>query len=177
MIKSDLIIKRVTRGQLEALTYISRKTFTDAFTHLNNPDDQAAYLSDHLTNHSLATELNNANSEFYFVMEHAVPIAYFKLNTGDAQTELREDEGLEIERIYVLKDHQGKKLGHRLIEKIIEMAREKGKTYIWLGAWDKNTDALRFYKNNGFSVFDQHDFKIGSDIQTDLMLKLEIAGN
>jgi ribosomal protein S18 acetylase RimI-like enzyme len=146
VINNDIKIERVTKAQLADLAYISRKTFTDAFEHLNNPDDLEAFLSDHLTEDSLAKEMDNPESEFYFVVENNEPIAYLKINTGNAQTELKQDDGLEIERIYVLQDHQGKKLGQQLIKESIQLALQKNKTYIWLGVWEINNKAIRFYQ-------------------------------
>jgi ribosomal protein S18 acetylase RimI-like enzyme len=174
VIYNNIKIERVTKAQLADLTYISRKTFTDAFAHLNNPDDLKVFLSDHLTNDSLDKELGNPESEFYFAVENNAPIAYLKINTGNAQTELKQDSGLEIERIYVLKDHQGKKLGQQLIKQSMQLARQKNKTYIWLGVWELNNNAIRFYQNNGFKIFDKHHFTVGNDIQTDIMMKLQL---
>jgi ribosomal protein S18 acetylase RimI-like enzyme len=172
---SQINIARVTTAGLTALHYISRKTFTEAFAHLNSPDDMQAYLADHLTVESLSEELANANSEFYFAIENNEPIAYFKINTGNAQTDLKEANGLEIERIYVLQNYQGKKLGHDIITACIKIAMQKNKAYVWLGVWEHNVNAIRFYQNNGFVVFDKHSFRLGNDMQTDIMMRYELA--
>jgi len=47
---------------------------------------------------------------------------------------------------------------------------------VWLGVWDQNPRAISFYKKNGFIEFDKHVFRLGNDEQTDLMMRLEIAG-
>lgn len=172
---TNIIISRVTPADLKTLHYISRKTFLDAFAHLNDPADMGAYLSDHLTEESLSAEINNPNSEFYFAAIDDAPIAYFKLNTGNAQTELKETQGLEIERIYVLQGYQGKKIGELLINESIGIARKKNKTYVWLGVWEGNLKAISFYQNHGFEVFSQHQFTLGKDIQTDIMMKLQLG--
>ncbi|NNU33657.1 hypothetical protein HK413_04965 [Mucilaginibacter sp. S1162] len=104
---TNITITRVTPADLKILHYLSRKTFLDAFAHLNDPADMNAYLSDHLTEQSLSAEISNPESEFYFAKIESEPIAYFKINTGNAQTELREAQGLEIERIYVLQGYPG----------------------------------------------------------------------
>jgi ribosomal protein S18 acetylase RimI-like enzyme len=175
MLNNKISIIKVTPAQVSQLQYISRKTFTEAFTHLNNPEDIANYLATNLTLESLHYQLANPGSEFYFIIEGEEPIAYFKINTGQAQTELKEDTGLEIERIYVLQNHQGRKLGHRIIAECIQLARKKGKAYIWLGVWEHNLNAIRFYKNNGFVAFDKHSFLLGNDLQTDIMMKLVLS--
>ncbi len=81
------------------------------------------------------------------------------------------DRALEIERIYVLQEFHGQRVGQVLYEKAIELAQERGLDYIWLGVWEKNARALRFYEKNGFEPFDRHIFKLGDDEQTDIMVK------
>ena len=54
------------------------------------------------------------------------------------------------------------------------IGKEKGKTYVWLGVWEENHRALQFYEKNGFTVFGKHDFVLGDDVQTDLMMKRSI---
>lgn len=170
----SITITKVGPDRLKVLQYISYKTFVDAFAHLNNSADLEIFLSDHLTEQSLSEEINNPESEFYFAEIDAEPIAYFKINTGNAQTELKEPQGLEIERIYVLQGHQGKKIGELLINVIKTIARQRKKTYIWLGAWEVNLRGISFYQKNGFVIFAQHQFKVGNDVQTDIMLKLDL---
>ena len=103
--------------------------------------------------------------------EHNV-VGYLKINFGASQTELKDNEALEIERIYVLQAFHGKKLGQALYEKAISIAKEMKVKYVWLGVWEQNHRALQFYKKNGFVPFDTHIFKLGNDEQTDIMMKL-----
>jgi diamine N-acetyltransferase len=122
----------------------------------------------------LTTELTNKNSEFYFAEFEGQVIGYLKLNFGPSQTELKDEGALEIERIYVLKEFQGKKIGQLLYEKSIEIAKQQGVDYVWLGVWEENPRAINFYKKNGFMEFDKHTFKLGNDEQTDIMMKLHL---
>jgi ribosomal protein S18 acetylase RimI-like enzyme len=171
---TPITIVKVTPDRVNTLHYISRKTFLDAFEHLNNPDDLAVFLNNHLTEKALREEMENPGSEFYFAEIGGEPIAYFKINTGHAQTELQKDDGLEIERIYVLQGHQSKKIGELLLNESINIAKQRNKTYVWLGVWEQNIRAIQFYQKNGFVIFDKHLFTLGNDIQTDIMMKFEL---
>ncbi|MNF16430.1 Protease synthase and sporulation negative regulatory protein PAI 1 [compost metagenome] len=57
----------------------------------------------------------------------------------------------------------------------MEVAVQEQVLYIWLGVWEENKRALRFYEKNGFTVFDKHIFRLGNDEQTDLMMKKTIT--
>jgi diamine N-acetyltransferase len=101
-------------------------------------------------------------------------IGYLKVNSADAQTELKNLQALEIERIYVKKEFQGKKAGQFMYEKALELANQQKAPYLWLGVWERNAKAIRFYKKNGFVEFDKHRFMLGSDEQTDLLMKVDL---
>jgi ribosomal protein S18 acetylase RimI-like enzyme len=65
-------------------------------------------------------------------------------------------------------------VGQLLFDRAVEIAKQKSAIYMWLGVWEKNHQALAFYKKNGFVPFDKHIFKLGNDEQTDIMMKLEL---
>ena len=101
-----------------------------------------------------------------------VVVGYFKLNWGDAQKDIHDENAVEIERIYVLKEFQRKRIGQQMLAKTIELAKDKGAEYIWLGVWEKNIKAIRFYEKHGFEKFGEHVFMLGNDKQTDHLMKL-----
>ena len=129
------------------------------------------YLEESFSSEKMSKEINTPESRFFIAWEEENPVGYLKVNTGKAQTELQDDFSLEIERIYVKSSHHGKKVGQLLYEKALEIASEEGKKYIWLGFWEENKRAVSFYKKNGFEEFDKHIFRLGSEEQTDLMMK------
>ena len=166
----------VNRNDLAKLQTISRSTFAQTFDEHNNPEDMQAYLDASFSAEKLLAELNNINSAFYFAMEKNSNkiVGYLKVNTGDAQTEKKDLNAFEIERIYVDKAYFGKKVGQLLFDKAIEIANSKKVSYVWLGVWEENHRALAFYTKNGFKAFDKHLFKLGNDVQTDIMMKLTL---
>ena len=141
---------------------------------MNTKEDMQKYLDENLSEEKLKSELENPNSEFYFAENDNQILGYLKLNFGNAQTENQGNETLEIERIYVLKEFFPLKIGQVLFEKSLEIAKEKKLKFIWLGVWEENKRAIRFYEKNGFEIFGKHDFVLGKDVQTDLMMKLYI---
>jgi ribosomal protein S18 acetylase RimI-like enzyme len=162
-------------NDMEALQKISRDTFAQTFTEHNSPEDMEAYLNKSFAAEKLLGELNNPNSEFYFALDGIKVIGYLKVNSGNAQTELKDITAFEIERIYVDAAFLGKKVGQMLFNKAIEIAQSKKAAYVWLGVWEENHRALAFYKKNGFVPFDKHIFKLGNDEQTDIMMKLQLS--
>ncbi|HET6225590.1 MAG TPA: GNAT family N-acetyltransferase [Bacteroidia bacterium] len=169
-----ITLKKVSLYDLETLQQLSAQTFSQAFAADNTSEDMQSYLDKSFNLQQLTKELENPNSAFYFAMQEREAIGYLKINIGTAQTELKNLQALEIERIYVKKEFQGKQVGQLLFEKAVEQARQHRAPYIWLGVWEKNEKAIQFYKKNGFIKFDKHSFMLGSDEQTDILMKREM---
>lgn len=159
---------------LNVLQRISRETFYETFAASNTEADMQKYLEENLGAARLRAELQHADSLFFIAWEGNAPIGYLKLNLTTAQTELQDEQALEIERIYVRASHQGKKLGQLLYDKAVEVAKQRHKTYVWLAVWEENHKAIGFYTRQGFVAFDKHIFRLGDDEQTDIMMKKEL---
>lgn len=174
MTEIKIDIAKVTIYDIEALRNISIQTFTETFAQQNSESDMNQYVSDNLSREQLTKELNTMGSYFYFLKLNSEIIGYLKLNTGNAQTELKNNIALEIERIYIKQEFQGKNFGEMLLLKSIDIARTFKFQYIWLAVWEQNLKAIAFYKKHSFVEFDQHNFKLGDDVQLDIMMKLEL---
>jgi ribosomal protein S18 acetylase RimI-like enzyme len=170
----NITILQINDSHIAALQQIGRQTFSETFAESNSAENMAKYLEEEYSYEKLNAELNDPNSIFYFAKMDQNVIGYLKLNFGASQTELKDKNALEIERIYVLKEFHGKKVGQLLFDKAIEIAKEYHVTYVWLGVWEENKRALQFYTKNGFIEFDQHIFVLGDEAQTDIMMKLEL---
>ncbi|WP_017734019.1 GNAT family N-acetyltransferase [Nafulsella turpanensis] len=170
-----LKIKKATLADLEELQFIGRQTFTEAFAADNTAVNMQKYLSEQFSLQQLTDEISHPDSEFYLATYNHKTIGYLKVNFGQAQKELQDEQALEIERIYVLKEFHGKGVGQLLFDKALQLAREKNAPYVWLGVWEKNPRAIHFYRKNGLQEFDRHHFILGDDEQTDIMMKLELS--
>jgi ribosomal protein S18 acetylase RimI-like enzyme len=170
----SIIIKEVTLNEAPILLEISRITFFTAFAPINKAEDMDAYASKSFTLSKIEEELNCPDSYFYFAMLDGEIAGYLKINYHSAQTDVKDPNALEVERIYVLQPFQGRQIGNQLLNFAIETGRQKSMQYVWLGVWEHNYKAIKFYQSNGFEVFASHPFVLGTDHQTDLLLKKEL---
>ena len=168
-------IRKVSPDDLDQLQRIARQTFHETFSAVNTAENMKKYLDERFSVEKLTAELSDTNTDFYFATLDNRVIGYLKINFGLSQTELKDDKAVEIERIYVLQEFQGKKVGQMLYEKAIGIAGQRNADYIWLGVWEENHKALRFYRKHGFVEFDKHIFKLGDSEQTDLMMKFDLT--
>ena len=167
-------IKKIELSEIQKLQKIGRKTFYETFSGDNSEKNMKDYLEEKFAIGKLTIELSNPDSEFYFAHSDDQILGYLKVNFAEAQTELKDKEGLEIERIYVLQEFHGLKVGQLLYNKALQIAKDADLKYIWLGVWEENLRAQNFYKKNGFVAFDKHIFVLGNQKQTDLLMKLTL---
>ena len=168
------LIKKCTLQDLESLQKISIETFYQTFVNSNTAENMKAYLENAYNEEKLYRELSNPNSSFFFVYVDERLAGYLKLNEFPSQSDINDIDSLELERIYILKEFQGAGLGKDLLEHAISIAIEYGKKYIWLGVWEHNERAKRFYQKNGFYRIGEHSFVVGDDVQIDYVMRKDL---
>lgn len=169
-----LQLRQATISDLSNLQSIGRKTFAEIFAASNSEENLAVYLEEGFSEDKLRAELQNENSLFYFALQKENVIGYLKVNWGDAQSEKQEPNALEIERIYVLRQYHGTQVGALLYQQALSIAQTRKAPYIWLGVWEENPRAIRFYQKQGFVEFGEHIFQLGDDAQRDVLMRLDI---
>lgn len=167
----EIIICTCQKDELDTLQSLSIQSFREAYEPVEDPDEFQKYIDQAYNKKVLRSELDNPESDFYFIKKNGVLAGYLKLNVGATQTEQMDDRYLEIQRIYLLKAFYGQGLGRLLIEKAEAVAKAKGKQRIWLGVWEENTKAIAFYKHLGYQIFSAHTFMVGNLEEVDHMME------
>jgi len=166
-----------TAADLDALVSVGIETYRGTFSGMTSKAVMDEYLGTAFDGERIRQEIDNPGSLFLFLEVDGGIAGYIKVNESDAQTDLREPDGLEIERIYLRSGFQGKGLGRVLLEKGLEIARREGKRCVWLGVWEKNTAAIGFYERMGFVKDGTHDFFMGGERQTDFIMRRAVESS
>ncbi|MCB2376234.1 GNAT family N-acetyltransferase [Hymenobacter sp. BT635] len=156
------------------LAELGRQTFHDTFAADNKAEDMAEFLAATFSEEKQLAELNDSQTTFLLAHMQQQPVGYAKLRLGSTLglEEGKEGSGrLEIERLYVQQDWIGTGLGAALMRRAIEEARLHSCRTVVLGVWERNEPAIAFYRRFGFREIGQHTFRLGQDIQTDLILR------
>ena len=160
---------------IDELRRLSIQTYHETFRRSIHRKIWRNICGVHLTGKKLCRELSDKNSMFFFLLSGEKLAGYLKVNEAPSQTDVNDPASLEIERIYVSGEFQGEGLGRYLMEQAISMAVERKKKYVWLGVWEKNEKAIRFYKRNGFCKIGTHSFVMGDDVQTDHIMRKDLS--
>ncbi|MFW6248272.1 MAG: GNAT family N-acetyltransferase [Bacteroidota bacterium] len=173
--KHTFFIRKATDKDIDLLLQLGKTTFRETFHDTTTESNLQKYFAEHFTRHRLSIEINTTGSAFFLAVWPGEPAGYLKINFGKAQTEVMPEDHMELERIYVLKKFQQKRIGQTLLDHALHMAGQKGCNTVWLGVWEHNERAKRFYRKNGFKHYGQHIFKVGDDLQTDLLFRRNIS--
>ena len=173
----QVVIRPIEEKEVDILRDIAIKTFTHSYEHLNTPANFKWYIDRAFTREKLLAELRNPESFYYFIEVEEDYAGYLKLNIENSQTEKFGPAYLEIERIYLDHNFQGKGIGGIMIDFSMEQAKTMGKTRMWLGVWDQNPGAIQFYKRMGFQIVGDHIFTFGDEDQTDFIMEMNVLRN
>jgi diamine N-acetyltransferase len=174
-ISTKITIIRAGVKDVQRLTQLSIRTFVDAFGPDNRKEDMDKYVAEEMNEQKLAEELADVDNLFFIARDGEVLAGYIKLRAVKHPEALAAARPMEIERAYVLKEYQNKKVGATLIAYAEMIARQNRHDVLWLGVWEHNYKAIRFYERHGFRLFGAHKFVLGTDVQTDVLMKKELT--
>ena len=168
----EINIRRLGVDDAAVLALMARQTFYDTFVDSCTEDDMELFLNLHYNEEQIRKELQDDNGFCFFAEVHAVPVAYLYFKEDyDSFSKMKEWKAVELKRIYVLKEFHGQRIAQKLMDYILNFAIENKYEVVWLGVWEHNVRAQKFYAKYGFiNSGYTHDFPIGSTPQTDVWL-------
>lgn len=158
----------------ELIADLSRQTFYDTYVGQNVKEDFDDFMNNTFTREALIKEVATPGNTFLLAYDEDDAVGYVRLRENKDPIELRRIPSIEVARIYVTKEYIGKGVGKVLLEKSIEIAKERNKRVIWLAVWPKNQRAIDFYIKWGFERFAEQDFVFGKEVQKDWLMKKSI---
>lgn len=164
-------VRGATLEDVPILLNLGAKTFQDTFGVHNTQENMRLYVEKTFTHEQITTEVSDPATIFLIAYDGSTPVGYAKMKMGEIPAGLNSTRAIEIERIYSTQEYIGKKAGKSLMEACLGVARERDYETIWLGVWERNPRAIAFYEKWGFEKFGSHPFLLGTDLQTDLLMK------
>ncbi|KAH7207565.1 acyl-CoA N-acyltransferase [Fusarium oxysporum] len=170
----EVIIKPATLTDANRIAELGAHVFTITFGHSVEPHELAAFLKESYTEASIINDLNDPNKDVIIATnsnDDFLGFAYLTRGSSEPCVENME-KTVELQRIYVHPDSHGAGVGKALEKAIESMAKEQGFKNLWLGVWEENPRAISAYEKWGYKQVGDHDFTIGSIVQTDhIMVK------
>lgn len=168
-------VRRAIPGDDTMLAGLAARTFSETFAADNRADDMAAYLAA-----TFAPEIQRAEitdlANTYLIAEHeGAPAGFALVRESPAPPCVTGGAAAEVARFYVDRPWFGRGVARVLMDACIVEARVRGARTLWLGVWERNARAIAFYRKCGFRDAGSQTFRLGRDVQTDLVMTRSLA--
>lgn len=171
----DFEIRLGIASDAKALSLLAIETFCDTFAHLYTPDDLKSFLESNYTEQLQLTELERTDYKTLLLVHKENFVGFCTIRFGNREEQITgPDPVAEIWRFYMSQSYIGKGAAQLLMDQVMEVLQECKTSVVWLGVWENNPRAQKFYKKYGFQEVGYHDFVIGTNIDRDLLFQLNL---
>jgi len=167
-------IRDALRSDLTAVRRVAVESYVDKFAEFNTPENMEAFLTTTYSESAFENEFDEPGSKLLVACEDDLIVGFVRLRTSREVEEKLGASTLELQRLYIATGWQGRSIGHTLMEEALRYAQKIQVDWMWLGVWEKNFGAQRFYARYGFERFGEHTFWMGDDPQVDWLLKKKL---
>lgn len=166
-----LSLRLATPADAVALARIGRETFIETFGHLYSDEDLHAYLAGAYDAAQHARDISDNALRFWIIEYEGAIAGYAKAGPCKLPVNMESERAFEIYRLYVRGAYQGGSVGRMLIEAVLTWMRGQGADTAYLGVWEHNLRAQRFYARYGFAVVGEYGFPVGKQVDRELIMR------
>lgn len=171
----EIAIRPATAADAAALAAFAERVFAEVFGPGNDADDMAAYLAVAFGAAQQRDEITEPGAIVLLAEDAGGAMAGYLHITPSRTPACVTAPAMELKRLYVDPRRHSRGLGKRLLDDGIGRAAAAGATRLWLGVWEHNVRAQKFYQRGGFTRAGEHVFLLGTDPQTDWIMQRSIA--
>ncbi|MCU0419287.1 MAG: GNAT family N-acetyltransferase [Cyclobacteriaceae bacterium] len=173
----EWVIRLAREEDLPALQRLAIQTYRDTFDGTASEEDTRLLLERAYHRDQLTAELHEPGSVLYHAFAGSTLVGFLRMRENNEVEHLLGPCTYELQRLYIDKAFHGKKLAHQLMTVALAEAEKRNVDWLWLGVWERNVRAQRFYARWGFERFSEHTFWVGNDPQIDWLFRKRITFN
>ncbi|WWC66918.1 uncharacterized protein I206_100825 [Kwoniella pini CBS 10737] len=186
---SEYKIRYAIPEDAKEISKLVSETWSKLFGWSITKEDLNLYLNTNLSIKSILKEIKDENNLFILIVsssssnkkekekekeEIILGISQLVINSNSNSIfkKINKLKSIELQRIYINLNFKGKGLGTLLIKESEKIIKNKynNKNQIWLGVWENNENAIKFYKKLGFIQIDEKVFYAGSSKRRDFVM-------
>jgi diamine N-acetyltransferase len=164
------LIRHATQSDAALLARLQEKTFRDTFEATNSTDDMTDHCATHYGTALQEREILDPDLHTLVCEDQGALIGFAQLRWKACPIACDAKRPAEIQRLYIDKEWHGKGIAQQLMRQSIALLQNGGADQVWLGVWEKNPRAIRFYNKFDFVEVGAHVFMVGSDAQRDIIM-------
>ncbi len=164
-------IRRATALDAKLVSVLGTVSFYEAYFEQDAAHDLANYIHESFELEKIRAEIEDKNAAFFIIFADEKAVGYAKLREGSKVDCIKSENSIELQRIYTIERVYGKGIGESLLKYCLEIARQKGFETLWLGVWEENTRAQRFYAKYEFTHVGEITFPYGETVGINFVLE------
>jgi GNAT superfamily N-acetyltransferase len=160
-------LRPAVAADIPLLGELGARTFRETYAAISDPREVDDYADAHFTAAKIAGWLATPASVTLLATLDGAPAGYAHLRRGTPAACVADRGAAELSRLYLLARAQGRGVGAALMRRVLDEAAGLGARTLWLGVYDRNVRAVRFYESWGFAQVGTHDFEFGGRLYAD----------
>jgi ribosomal protein S18 acetylase RimI-like enzyme len=157
------------------LAAFATRAFWDTYRDIDEPADIASYVSEHFTADALSTVIGDPTSTTLLAEIGAQLVGYAQLRIGEPPACVSGPAPIELARLYLSSELIGRGYGSTLMLAVQAKAKSLGGQTLWLGVYDRNVRAVRFYERFGFTNVGGKEFLFGGHVYVDPIYSVRLS--
>jgi ribosomal protein S18 acetylase RimI-like enzyme len=153
-------IIKATEKDYAPIVSIGKVSVADAHRDSCSAEDLNEFLEKNYNNDSIKAELNNTKNIYHILNYNGNSVGFSKINLNAKHPNVADENVTKLDRIYLLKEFYGLKLGLELLNFNITLAKSNNQSGMWLYTWVGNNRAVNFYLKAGFKIIGSHKFYV-----------------
>lgn len=172
MTVEGVTIRAASPDDAAELAGFAARVFGEVFGPGNDEKDIAWYLGEAFGPDIQRAEIT-APGAIVLVAEdpEGAIVGYLHIAASETPASVTATRAVELKRLYVKPSLHSRGTGKALLDEGLAGAVAGGADAVWLGVWEHNVRAQKFYQREGFTRVGEHIFLLGSDPQTDWIMQ------
>jgi MFS family permease len=168
------VVRPATVADAAAIAELGERTFRDTFADSHDAERMEVYVAEAFAAETIAAEIADPAVTYLLAYPTAAssgpPLGYAKLEVGEPPACVAGPTPIELARLYVERELHGSGLAAALMDACLDEARRRGRATLWLGVWDRNPRARRFYEKRGMRTVGSKPFLFAGEAMEDLVM-------
>jgi ribosomal protein S18 acetylase RimI-like enzyme len=170
-IDGKIEIRKADAADAKLIRVLGAVTFFEAYFEQDDANDLANYIHESFDLEKIRAEIEDKNAVFFIIYFENHAVGYAKLRENSKAECIKTENSIELQRIYIVERVFGKGIGEQLLKHCLETAKAHGFETLWLGVWEKNKRAQKFYAKHGFKRVGELEYPYGETVGINFALE------
>jgi diamine N-acetyltransferase len=151
---------RATEQDYNSIVTIGKISVEESHRGSSSTEVMNEFLESNYNSDAIKKELRDRDNIYYIINYNDKPAGFSKIVLNAGHPNIAAENVAKLDRIYLLRDFYGLKLGLELLNFNIELARANKQSGMWLYTWIGNSRAIDFYLKAGFTIIGSHKYYV-----------------